>query len=413
MQQRFQAHTNTRRRSLRAPGRVSLLVGAALVLLLVLGNIAALSLGDALRVEDPAYRQPPQWPFLERLLYHPPLHSDPLTDGTSGLDDLLNTLDTGPETPADTAAYLFTSRPVFTATTGRPYQFTLKANKPASAVRFEVDGPVGMTVNTDGEVSWTPAPNQTGRQLVTARVMGPDGRGAQQEFTVVVSARYHPLGTDERGRDLAQALVLGTRWTVLPGLVAVLVALLLGTLLGGLAGYYGGRLDTLLSYVARVTEAFPALVLLFLAAAIFQFKLFPIMIVLGLILMPGVARDVEAKVQTLKAQQFIEAAQELGLNDFRILWVDIIWFNARSLLLRRAFYGLALAVVTEVTLSYLRIGIQPPTASWGNLIFSGRELLSSYGYWLIAFPALTTVLAVLGYYLLGQGLEQTFRLKKT
>lgn len=413
MQQTFHARPTTRWHRLRAQGRVSLILGGVLVGLLLAGNIAAFSLDDALRYEDPAYRQPPQWLLFQRLLYHPRLHSEPITGHSSGLDDLLNDFGDDIEATDDTSAYVITSRPVFTATAGRRYQFTLTSNKPAGSVRYEVDGPVGMAVNDAGTVTWTPDAYQTGQQLITTRVVGSDGRGAQQRFTVVVSERFHPLGTDERGRDLAAALILGTRWTVLPGLVAVLVALVLGTLLGGLAGYYGGRLDALLGYIARVTEAFPALVLLFLAAAIFQFKLYPIMVVLGLILMPGVARDVEAKVQALKAQQFVEAAQELGLRDARILWIDIIWFNARALLLRRAFYGFALAVVTEVTLSYLRIGIQPPTASWGNLIFSGRELLSSYGYWLIAFPALATVLAVLGYYLLGQGLAQTFRLKKT
>ena len=215
---------------------------------------------------------------------------------------------------------------------------------------------------------------------------------------------------------LAMALVLGTRWTVGPGLIAVSVSLLLGLLLGGLAGYYEGRVDAALGYITHLSEAFPALVLLFLAAVIFhydQYGLAPVMVVLGIVLAPGVAREVKAKVKTLKAQQFIEASQELGLSDAHILWKDIVWYNARSLLLSRAFYGFALAIALEVTLSYLRLGIQEPGGSWGIMIFSGRDLLNSHGYWLLFFPAVATVLAMAGYFLLGNGLVQMLRTKKT
>ena len=393
---------------LRKRGWLPLLAGGVLVGLLLLGNVAAFVAGEALAREDAAYRQPPQWHWLEHLLYRPHVHVEPYTGPSGAVEDLLGYLERD-DTPTGRSdrSVTFTSRPVYAATANRPYRYATRVTPADVHVRYEVDGPRGVTISDAGVITWTPQPIQVGRRSIQVRAVGPGGLGSRQSFTVVVSERFHPLGTDERGRDLAAALVLGTRWAVLPGLVAAGLSVLLGTLFGGLAGYYGGRLDAALGILSRMTEAFPALILLFLAAVIFRFALLPIMAVLGIILLPGTARAVRARVQHLKAQQFVEAARELGLPDARILWHDVVWHNARDIVIQRTFYALALAVVVEVTLSYLRIGIQPPTVSWGTLIYSGRALLYNSGYWLIAAPALATALAVAGYSLLGRGLART------
>ncbi len=409
-----------RLRRLRRQGWTALGPGLAIVTLLLAGNLAAFIAGDDLRREDAAYRQPPQWPFLQRLLYQPPVAVTPYVEGS----DLLDGFDTLMDDPSDAAEtqeepsrpLAITSRPRFTAVVGRPYRYRVRANGPGHALRYDLlMAPIGMAIDDAGLIQWTPEAAQAGGRghAVEVTAVGPDGQGSRQAFTIIVSERVHPLGTDEAGRDLGAALILGARWTVLPGVVAVSVSLLLGLLFGGLAGYYAGRTDAVLSYLTHLSEAFPALVLLFLAAVIFRYNLYPVMGVLGVILFPGVARGVKARVLALKARQFIEASRELGLSDAEILWKDIIWHNTRPFLLRRVFYGFALAVVVEVTLSYLNIGILPPTVSWGNLILEGRGLIETRQYGPAFFPAAATVVAVAGYYLLGSGLERRFRVKNT
>ena len=401
-----------RLRRLRRQGTLTL--GIAIVALLLAGNLAVFFAGDHLRREDAAYRQPPQWLVLQRLLYQPSVTVAPYVEGSDLLDGFEGLMDDSPDEMQEAPAII--SKPRFTGVVGRPYRYRVRAEEPARALRYTLfAAPPGMAIDADGLIQWTPDASQAGGlgHTVDVAAVGADGRGARQIFTIIVSERVHPLGTDEAGRDLGAALILGTRWTVLPGVVAVSVSLLLGLLFGGFAGYYEGRTDAVLTYVAHLSEAFPALVLLFLAAVIFRYNLYPVMVVLGVILFPGVARGVKARVLALKAQQFVEAARELGLSDAEILWKDIIWHNTRPFLLRRIFYGFALAVVVEVTLSYLNIGILPPTVSWGNLILEGRRLIEMRQYGPAFFPAAATVIAAAGYYLLGSGLEHRFRVKKT
>ncbi len=397
-------------------GRLKLGAGVVVVALLLLGNLVVGLDGERLERLDAAHEQPPHWRWLQRLLYRPLVRVEGY-GGASGIAGLLEAACGGGEAGLP-AAYPITSQPVFTAVVGRPYRYRVRAKSGGDAVRYRVSGPAGMTIDAaTGLVTWTPdaAHNRVGGtgEPVTVCAVGPEGAGSRQRFTVFVAERAHPLGTDRRGRDLAAALVLGTRWTLLPGLLAVGVSLLLGLLVGAPAGYYAGRADAALTYLAHLSEAVPALLLLFLAAVIFHYRLYPVMAVLGVILFPGVARGVRAEVLALKARQFVEASRELGLRDARILWKDIVWHNTRPFLVGRVFHGFALAVAVEVTLSYLRLGIQAPAVSWGTMIFEGRALIPSHQYWLAFFPAVATVVAVGGFYLLGHGLAQRFRIKQT
>jgi peptide/nickel transport system permease protein len=272
-----------------------------------------------------------------------------------------------------------------------------------------------MEMNETGFARWTPTLAQAGGRGhdVVVAVLDEAGRGTQQAYTIIASERVHPLGTDDAGRDMLAALILGTRWTIWPGLVAAGLSLLLGVGFGGLAGYYERRANAFLSYSATLSDSLPALLLIFLAAVIFRYNLYPVMLVLGVVLFPAVARGIKARVLSLKARQFIEASRELGLSDAQILWHDIVWHNARPVLVTRLFYALALAVAVEVTLSYLRLGIQPPAVSWGNLILAGRARIENHQYWLAFWPALATIIAVAGYYLLGSGLARRFRVHGT
>ncbi len=403
---------------LRRRGSVALALGVVIVGLLLLGNLAVLLGGDGLHREDAAYRQPPQGLLFQRLLYQPPVEVTPYSEGSlpGSFSTLNDAAADATETQAAAGAYTITSRPRFTAVVGRRYRYQVRADGlPADARHRLLAAPPGMTIDANGLIEWTPETTQAGGRghPVEVAVIAPDGQGMRQAFTVIASERAHLMGTDEAGRDLGAALLLGTRWTVLPGMIAVAVSLLLGLLFGGLAGYYEGRTDAALSYLARLSETVPALLLLFLAAVIFRYNLYPVMAVLGLVLFPGVARGVKTHVLTLKARQFIEAARELGLSDTEILWKDIIWHNARPFLLTRVFYGFALAVVVEVTLSYLNIGILPPAVSWGTMMLEGRTLIGNQQYWLAFFPAIATIIAAGGYFLLGRGLEKRYRVKKT
>ncbi len=396
-------------------GDAALLAGGILLTLLLAGHGMAWTAGSLLHRSDAAYRQPPHLLPLQRLLHRPAVTLEPYHGGADGLDALLGGEGSDPARN-DGSRPRIVSRPLVTAVVGRAYRYQLRAEGPPDALRFRVvEAPGGLTLTGGGLVRWTPTPDQAGGRgyPVAVAVLGADGRGTRQSFTVIVSERVHWLGTDEAGRDLGAALVLGARWTLLPGLLAAMVAVGLGVLAGGLAGYYEGRTNALLTYLSALSESVPALVLLFLAAVIFQYRLLPVMAVLGLVLFPGIAQDVRARVLTLKARQFVEAARELGLRPAEILWKDIVWHNTRPLLLGRVFYVLALAVAVEVTLSYLRLGIQPPAVSWGTLLFAGRGLIESHRYWLAFFPALATILTIAGYTLLGYGLTRRLRIRGT
>lgn len=396
-------------------GRWRLWAGGAVVVLLLAGHLAAWTQGEALRRTDAAYRQPPQLLLLQRLLYPAAATVTPYEGGEDLLDDLLGGAASEISEASEEHAPEIVSTPRVTAVARRPYRYALRTNAAPGLVRYRLlAAPAGMTISPEGGLLWIPRDEQAGGRghAVAVAALGPSGRGTQQQFSVIVSEREHPLGTDEAGRDVLAALLLGTRWTVFPGLLAVSVALLLGVLVGGWAGYYAGRTDAVLSYLGALFEALPALVLLFLAAVIFRYQLYPVMAVLGLVLFPGVARGVRAIVQTLRAQQFVEAAREMGLSNGAILWREIVWHNGRAFLLDRLFYGLALAVAVEVTLSYLRLGIQPPGVSWGTLLLAGRGLIESQHYALAFFPAVATMVAMAGFLLLGSGLAARLRLPR-
>ena len=136
---------------------------------------------------------------------------------------------------------------------------------------------------------------------------------------------------------------------------------------------------------------------------------------MGLLWFPGIARQVKTQVQALKARQFVEAARELGLSDAQILWKEIIWANTRAFLLSRFFFGLALAVLVETSLSYLNLGVVKPGISWGNLITTGKDLtmLASGEYWLLVCPALAIVLTTTSLLLLDRGIRTYYRIPTT
>lgn len=215
----------------------------------------------------------------------------------------------------------------------------------------------------------------------------------------------HLLGTDFLGRDILSRLVIGIQAYFLPGLLAVAVALTLGTTLGVLAGLYGGRTQTAVSYVTNLTDALPRLVLILLVVAALRPDIYYIMLVVGLTHAPVVAGLVQHKIQMLKHKNFVASGIALGLPTRIIVLKHILWYNCRALLVIQASVGMGEAILIETSLSYLGFGVQEPTPSWGNMVQTGANYLLQGEFWPSTAPALAITLTVMGFYLLGDGLN--------
>ncbi len=222
----------------------------------------------------------------------------------------------------------------------------------------------------------------------------------------------HPLGTDFMGRDMLSRLIVGIQAYFLPGLLAVFIALVFGTVLGVLAGYRGGRFDTAITYVTNLVDSFPRLVLILLVIAAFKPDIYYIMIVVGLTNVPVVASLIKGKIQFLKQKNFIEADTALGLPTRTIVLKHILWHNCRSLLIIQATLGMAEAILMETSLSYLGFGVQEPTPSWGNMVQAGANYFMQGKFWPSTAPALAILFTILGFHLLGDGLNNILEGKR-
>jgi peptide/nickel transport system permease protein len=222
----------------------------------------------------------------------------------------------------------------------------------------------------------------------------------------------HPLGTDFLGRDLLSRLVLGIQAYFLPGLLAVAIALAGGSVLGILAGWRGGWWDTLITYFANLLDSFPRLVLILLVIAAFKPDIYYVMVVVGITSMPVIANLVAGKIAFLRQKSFIEAAHALGLPAHTVILKHILWFNCRALLVIQATLGMAEAILVETSLSYLGFGVQEPTPSWGNMVLSGANYFLQGNFWPSTAPALAILATILGFQLLGDGLNNLLEGKR-
>jgi peptide/nickel transport system permease protein len=214
------------------------------------------------------------------------------------------------------------------------------------------------------------------------------------------------LGTDTQGRDVLSRVLYGARLSLSVGLIAQFVSVTVGVLLGLLAGYYGRWIDALVMRLADLTLAFPTLLLLIAVAAAVRPSLPVVFVVIGVVGWAGMARLVRGQVLVLKRAEFVLAAQALGALDRRVLLQHLLP-NVRTPVIIAATLGIAGAIMAEAALSFVGLGAQPPTPSWGAMVADGRDLLR-VAPWVSFAPGLAIGIAVLGFNLVGDGLREAY-----
>jgi peptide/nickel transport system permease protein len=222
----------------------------------------------------------------------------------------------------------------------------------------------------------------------------------------------HVLGTDFLGRDLQARLILGIQAYFLPGLLAITISVVCGSILGILTGYRGGWFDTIITYFDNLLDSFPRLVLILLVIAAFKPDIYYIMVVVGITGMPVIANLIAGKIAFLRQKSFIEAAHALGLPAHTVILKHILWLNCRALLVIQATLGMGEAILVETSLSYLGFGVQEPTPSWGNMVQAGANYFLQGNFWPSTAPALAILATILGFQLLGDGLNNLLEGKR-
>ena len=218
------------------------------------------------------------------------------------------------------------------------------------------------------------------------------------------------LGTDDLGRDIFARMLQGSFVSLSIGFVAVGISISIGILLGGLAGFYGNRklgfvtIDTLIMRFTDVMLCFPTFFLILTVVALLPPSIFNIMVVIGLTSWMGTARFVRAEFLSLRDQDFVVAAHALGLPERRIVFRHMVP-NAVAPVLVSATIGVATAILTESGLSFLGFGVQPPNATWGNILADGRPFIFD-APWLFAVPGVAILIVVLAFNLVGEGLRE-------
>jgi ABC-type dipeptide/oligopeptide/nickel transport system permease subunit len=216
-------------------------------------------------------------------------------------------------------------------------------------------------------------------------------------------AREFPLGTDQLGRDVLSRMIYGARVSMLVGLGAQIIIVLIGVPMGAIAGYLGGRIDLVLTRFIDVMYAFPRLLFVILVMSMLGAGLINIFIALGLTGWVGIARQTRAQVLAIKEKEFVEGARALGAGFWRILTKHVLP-SALTPIVVSVTFGIPEAIFTEAALSFIGVGINPPTPSWGQMVGENQQFLRSYWY-LCVFPSIAIAVTMLSFTFFGDGVR--------
>ena len=272
------------------------------------------------------------------------------------------------------------SIPAFASAESTVVRASAAAGRRARRVRRLTAAGIAFVLALGGVAAAAPwlAPQDPTRQSLRARLVAPTLAAAD--------GRAHVLGTDHLGRDVLSRMIFGSRVSLMVGFAAVLVGGLIGSALGLLAGFSGGWTDTVIMTVADAQLAFPFILLAIGIIAVLGPSFTTLIVVIGLSGWVSYARILRSQVLGLRSREFVEAVHALGGSVLRIMWKHVLP-NVLSSLVVIATLELARAIVLEATLSFLGLGIQPPTPSWGGMVYEGRDYLDS-AWWISTFPGL-------------------------
>lgn len=258
---------------------------------------------------------------------------------------------------------------------------------------------VGVVVLVTVLSAWV-SPYEPNQQSLTARLRPPFGFGGDAS---------HLLGTDHLGRDMLSRIMAAGRISLVIGGLAVISSTALGTVLGLYAAYHGRQVDSLLTMAAEVQLSLPSILIIMLFLALIGPNIVTVALVLALSDWVIYARTIRGKGRVEKAREYVTAARTLGASDTRIVFRHL-WPNVLPTLMVLATVSLGHVILTESALSYLGLGVQRPSPSWGRMVADGQQYLSN-GWWISTIPAATIGLVVLGVNLLGDGLRQLWQME--
>lgn len=213
----------------------------------------------------------------------------------------------------------------------------------------------------------------------------------------------HPFGTDNLGRDILSRIIVGSRISLTVGIASVCLSAVIGIFLGSIAGFYGGKSDNIIMRAMDVLLAIPSLLLAISIAATLGNGIPNLILAIGIGAAPTYARIVRASILSLKEQEFVEAARSVGASDFRIIFHHILP-NCLAPIIVQMTLGVASAILSTASLSFIGLGIAPPTPEWGSMLSAGRQYIRDAWY-IVTFPGAAIMITIFGLNLFGDGLR--------